>query len=74
MRDAVIRIAMRVMNVFWCHVSIVVYGCTGTKCECVVISLKRVFLKIINISRHILWFVCFPVKNMPSLGFWVAHV
>ena len=22
-----------------------------------------------NISRHILWFVCFPVQNMPSCGF-----
>ena len=70
-----IRIAMRVMNVFWCHVSIVVYGCTGTKCECVVISLKLFFfLKIINISRLVLWFVCFPVQSMPSLGFLVAHV
>ena len=31
--DAVIRIAMRVMNIFMCRVSIVVYRCTGTKCE-----------------------------------------
>ena len=26
-----------------------------------------------NISRHVLWFVCFPAQTLPSSGFWVAH-
>ena len=28
---------------------------------------------IINISRHVLWCVCFPVQNMPHSGFSVVH-
>ena len=28
---------------------------------------------IVNISRHVLWFVCFPAQTLPSSGFWVAH-
>ena len=29
---------------------------------------------IINVSRHVLQFVCLPVQNMPSSGILVAHV
>ena len=29
---------------------------------------------IINNCRHVLWFVCFPVQNLPCCGFWVARV
>ena len=25
--------------------------------------------KIINICRYVLWFICFPVQNMPSFEF-----
>ena len=28
---------------------------------------------IVNISRHVLWFVCFPAQTLPSSGFLVAH-
>ena len=28
---------------------------------------------IVNISGHVLWFVCFPAQTLPSSGFWVAH-
>ena len=29
---------------------------------------------VINISRHTLWFVCFPIWNVPGSGFSVTHV
>ena len=35
---------------------------------------KKKKKKIINISRRVLWFVCFPVRNMLSSGFLVARV
>ena len=30
---------------------------------------ERIKYMIINISRHVLWFICFLVRNMPTSGF-----